>query len=299
MLIKSPSPGVASAIVFISAAFWGVYWIPLRYLESQGLAGTSAVALLSMPAIFPLILIVGLQWNLHRDYVGRTLLIGLFTGLGIALYSSGVVFSSVVKATLLFYLTPVWAMLIEIFWLKEKVNWSRWLAAVVGLSGMALLLSGNGSVQLNIGDFLAFCSGIFWAIGAAMIKRFEDVPLPGMTLCQFITTTLGAIFVGYLSGSQNHLNIEQILPVFSIASLVSIAIILPAVLAIFWSQKFINPGRVGLLMMSEVLVAVLSASILLPDERMSIIECSGAVLIIGACLSEVFPYKNRLFPSKA
>ena len=287
MLLKSPSSGLASSVVFFAAAFWGVYWIPIRYLESQGVTGTSAVALLSMPAMLPLILIVGLQWSRHRGYLKQTLLIGLFTGLGIALYSSGVVYSSVVRATLLFYLTPVWATLIEIFWLKERADWSRWLAALAGLSGMVLLLSGNGLVQLSIGDFFAFFSGIFWAIGAAMIKRFDSVPLPGMTLCQFTTTALAALFIGYIIGPENHLSMEKILSVFSIMSVVSIAIMLPVVFAIFWAQKFINPGRVGLLMMSEVLVAVLSASLLLPDERLTIIEWSGALLIISACLIEV------------
>ena len=288
MLLKFSSEGTASAAVFIAAAFWGVYWIPLRYLEQQGVDGTSAVALLSMPALLPLILVVGLQWRLHRGYWGRALLIGIFTGLGIALYSSGVVYSSVVRATLLFYLTPVWATIIEIVWLKEKAAWPRWLAIVGGLSGMAILLSGNGSEPLNIGDLLAFFSGIFWAIGAAMIKRFDSVPLAGMTLCQFTVTVLASALIGYLVSSVNYLSMAQVMSVLSIISLVSILAILPIVLTIIWAQKFINPGRVGLLMMSEVLVAVITASILLPDERMTAIEWSGAVLIIAACLIEVF-----------
>jgi len=57
---------------------------------------------------------------------------------------------------------------------------------------------------------------------------------------------------------------------------------------LFWVQKFLFPGRVGLLMMSEVLTAVLTASLFLPEERLSAIEWAGAVLIIGACLFEVF-----------
>ena len=287
MWLKSTSPGFASVVVFFSAAFWGIYWIPLRYLEDQGVTGTSAVALLSIPAILPLIVAVGIQWNSHRAYWKQVMLIGIFTGLGIALYSTGVVYSSVVRATLLFYLTPVWATLLEIIWLKEKTGWSRWLATASGLIGMFLLLSGNSTVQLNIGDFFAFLSGISWAIGAAMIKRFDNVPLTGMTLCQFVVTALGALLIGFMIGSEDPMTLAQSLPVLPMASLVSIGIMLPVLLAIFWAQKRINPGRVGLLMMSEVLVAVISASILLPEERMALIEWGGAVLIIGACLIEV------------
>ena len=152
---------------------------------------------------------------------------------------------------------------------------------------MFLLLSGNSTVQLNIGDFLAFLSGISWAIGAAMIKRFDNVPLTGMTLCQFVVTALGALLIGFMIGSDDPMTLAQSLPVLPMISLVSIGIMLPVLLAIFWAQKRINPGRVGLLMMSEVLVAVISASILQPEERMTLIEWGGAVLIIGACLIEV------------
>ena len=89
MLIRSPGAGLASAVVFFSAALWGIYWIPLRFLEEQGISGTMAVAVLNMPAILPLLLLVGLQWRAHRGYLGRMLLIGIFTGMAIALYSSG------------------------------------------------------------------------------------------------------------------------------------------------------------------------------------------------------------------
>lgn len=296
MLIRSPGAGLASAVVFFSAALWGIYWIPLRFLEEQGISGTLAVAVLNMPAILPLLLLVGLQLRAHRGYLGRMLLIGIFTGMAIALYSSGVIYSSVVRATLLFYLTPVWATLIEIVWFKEKAGWPRWLAAVAGLVGMALLLSGEGSAAFNIGDVFGFFSGICWAFGAAMIKRYDSVPLPGMLLSQFCFTVTGALLLGLIAGagyssagygSEGGVSAEQILAVLPQTSVIAIGIILPAVLAIFWAQKFLLPGRVGLLMMSEVIVAVASASLLLPEEHMSLIAWCGAGLIISACVLEV------------
>ena len=87
-----------------------------------------------------------------------------------------------VRATLLFYLTPVWATLIGMVWLGEKGSWQRWAAIGGGFGGLMLLVSGGGSVPLNIGDLFAFFSGVFWAFGAAMIKRYDAVPVPGMTM---------------------------------------------------------------------------------------------------------------------
>ncbi len=287
MRLSPPSAGFASATVFLSASLWGLYWVPLRYLEGQGIAGAWSVALLNIPAGLVLALVVARQWGRHRGQFGHALAIGVLTGLGMALYASGLVYSSVVRATLLFYLTPVWATLIGMAWLGEKGSWQRWAAIGGGFGGMALLVSGGGSVPLNIGDLYALLSGVFWAFGAAMIKRYDRVPVPGMTMIQFAVTGISAVALGYVAGAVALPSAALVIRMVPTAALVSIAIFLPAVCLIFWAQKFLFPGRVGLLMMSEVLTAVISASLFLPEERLSALEWVGAVLIVGACLVEV------------
>ena len=288
MQLNPPSPGFASALVFFSASLWGLYWIPLRFLEDQGVGGGWAVALLNLPAAIVLALIVLWQWGRHRGQLGEAIAIGMLTGLGLALYASGLIYSSVVRATLLFYLTPVWATLIGMVWLGERACWQRWAAIIGGFGGLTLLVSGGGSVPLNIGDLFAFFSGVFWAFGAAMIMRFGAVPVPGMTMFQFAFTALGAIMLGYIAGTVELPTADVVARVMPTATLLSIVAFLPAVCVLFWAQKFLFPGRVGLLMMSEVLTAVITASLLLPEERMSAIEWTGAALIVGACLVEVF-----------
>ncbi len=288
MRLNPPSRGFASAAVFFSASLWGLYWVPLRYLEGQGIDGTTAVALLNLPAALFLALIVLPRWGRYRKQAGQALAIGLLTGFGLALYASGLVYSSVVRATLLFYLTPVWATLIGMIWLGERASWQRWAAIAAGLGGLLLLVSGGGSVPLNIGDLFALLSGIFWAFGAAMIMRFGTVPLAGMTLFQFACTSLGALLLGALVGVVAIPGADQVMPVLPASVAISILVILPAVWILFWAQKFLFPGRVGLLMMSEVLTAVITASLFLPEERMSLVEWAGAAMIVGACLVEVF-----------
>ena len=287
MRLNPPSLGFASGAVFLSASLWGLYWIPLRFLENQGIGGGWAVALLNLPAGVVLALVVWRQWGRHRGQLGQAVTIGVLTGFGLALYASGLVYSSVVRATLLFYLTPVWATLIGMVWLGEKASWQRWSAIGCGLAGLTLLVSGGGSVPLNIGDLFALLSGVFWAFGAAMIMRFDTVPVSGTAMFQFVFTALGAILLGYVAGKVYFPAGDHIAQVMPMAVLISIVAFLPAVCVLFWAQKFLFPGRVGLLMMSEVLTAVVTASLFLPEERMSVIEWAGAALIIGACLVEV------------
>ncbi|MEM7226058.1 MAG: DMT family transporter [Pseudomonadota bacterium] len=288
MRFNPPSQGFASGIVFFSASLWGLYWIPLRYLEAQGIGGGWAVALLNVPAGLALAPLVLGRWAQHRQHMHQALAIGILTGLGMALYASGLIYSSVVRATLLFYLTPVWATLIGIFWLGETASWQRWAAIAAGLGGLLLLVSGGGAVPLNIGDLFAVASGVFWALGAAMIKRYDRVPVAGMSMVQFFFTGLVAVALVDLAGIAAVPDIGLLTAALPAAGMMSILAFLPAVCLLFWAQKFLFPGRVGLLMMSEVLTAVLTASLFLPDERLSVVEWAGAGLIVGACLIEVF-----------
>ena len=201
MQAGAPSQGFASATVFIAASVWGLYWLPLRHVEDLGLAGGWAVAMVNVPALIVLLPVVLWSWHACRDHLMRIVLIGALTGAALALYASGLVHSSVVRATLLFYLTPVWATLIGLVWLGERASWSRWAAIGLGLIGLVLLVSGGeSSIPLNIGDLFAVISGMFWAMGAAMIMRYPEIPVQGTMTGMFTFTGIVAISIGHLFG---------------------------------------------------------------------------------------------------
>ena len=89
-------------------------------------------------------------------------------GMAFTLYSNGLVETTIVRATLLYYLTPIWSTLLGVIWLSEPLTKYRIIAIAVAFAGLILLLSNGNSSEnpLNIGDLYSFLSGIFWAIGA-------------------------------------------------------------------------------------------------------------------------------------
>ena len=105
--MRDVSANKASLVVFLSAAAWGCYWVPLYFLESLGFTPGWAVALLNLPGALVLTVIFIIVRRKATMVVHRALWIIFFTGMGLALYASGIVLSSVVRATLLFYLTPI------------------------------------------------------------------------------------------------------------------------------------------------------------------------------------------------
>ncbi|HET7313412.1 hypothetical protein [Salinisphaera sp.] len=54
-------------------------------------------------------------------------------------------------------------------------------------------------------------------------------------------------------------------------------------LALVWATARLEPARVGILLMSEVLVGVVS-SVLLADESMTATQIAGAVLLVAVGL---------------
>ena len=288
MNFRKPTDAFASTAVLISAAIWGLYWVPLRYLESVGVAEAWTVVLINLPAAAIISIAFFAQLRIHRPHLTRAVAIGILMGFTVAFFTMGLVYSSVIRVTLLFYLTPIWSTLIGMYWLNEPTTKSRWLAICMGLLGLTLLISqGGGQIPLNIGDAYGFTAGITWAVGGSMVKRYDKVPMNSLLFFQLLFAALAALFLDLISGRSPTPSLSLLVEVVPISIAISLLIILPCMLIIFWAQKFLYPGRVGLLMMSEVMVATLTASLFLPNEVMGFIEWLGAVFIIGACFVEI------------
>ena len=293
MTRQAPTPLTASLAVVLPAALWGAVWWPLRYLDQQGVPGEWSIGFVNLAAALVLLPFLVYWFRQYRAHLGKALLIGIATGTGITLYYMGIIHTSIIRATLFFYMTPIWATLIGIYWLKEPSTFRRWLAISIGLLGLVLLLSGDHIRAFNIGDFLAFLSGVFWAIGGAMLNRYKDVPFVASTFFQFLVAAIVIFPISLAVGILVVPSFEAFwvqTPVMVIAALV---LFLPSILSIFWASQYLFPGRVGLLMMSEVLVAVISTSLLLEDEKLQFIHWIGAALIIIAGIVELTPARKK------
>lgn len=287
--MKSPS-----AVLFLAASLWGLYWVPLREIESLGLTTTWSVAFFNAGPLALLIPYVIWRRATQFKHLRAVAIIGLFTGLGLSFYASGLVFSSVIRVTLLFYLTPVWSTIIGVVWLSEKLRPGRVLAIVLGLGGLWLLLAANDdAVQpLNVGDLMALLSGVFWGFGAAGMKKWPEAPTAMTAIGQFVTTTVFCAFLALAAFGDTLPDGSVFLAAFPVAFLASVLVLLPSLFAIFWASRLVYPGRVGILMMSEAIIAIISASLLLPEESMTFWQWVGGAVILAACLVEVFAGDN-------
>ena len=170
--------------------------------------------------------------------------------------------------------------------LSERPGTGRWVALTISLVGLALILGVVDTeieFAFGVGEACGLGSGLFWAGAAVLMRREEDAPLLGMMLFQYLGVIAFAVIGALFLTSESVGAIAGLSPIVVGASFVGVI----SVLTIFWAVGKISPGRSGLLMMTEVVVAVISAAIFLPEETLTTLQWAGAAMIVAAGIVEV------------
>ena len=270
----------AMLVVFLASALCGVLWIPMRYAETFGLSGLWVVTmfhLLPAAAMCPFVIraYIADQWNWFIAGLAGGLM-----GIGFVFYGLGLVAASVTKTTVLFYLTPVWATLFAYILLSERFDSGRWFAIIGAITGCLLVMRVNPfAFGFDNADLLGLVSGMAWAAGSVIIRRYPEADFRHITFMQYFFGGLfaggAALFIG--DGVPAFNNLVAASPVVFLASVV---VFLPTVLLIFRIMQYLSPGLVGILMLSEVLVAALSSWLFL-HETLTPLQWAGVVAILS------------------
>jgi drug/metabolite transporter (DMT)-like permease len=277
----------AAILLVLGASVWGLYWLPLREMNRLGIEGTWGVVFFNFCPL--LVLPPLLIWKGGKlwERPGPALFIGAMTGVAMGAYSTAMVIAPVIRVTMEFYLTAVWSTIIGVLWLSEQIDLRRVATVIAGLFGLFLLIfgaSGAADSAFGFGDVLALTSGVLWAFGAAGMKRWPSENLLVTSFYQFLFAVLaGSIFAQALFPGTSPAP-AQLLEVLPLAFVGSAMLLLPSIMVIFWASRVLFPGRVAILMMSEALVATVSATLLLPEETMTLIQWTGAAIVLLACL---------------
>ena len=275
----------ALLIIFLASSFWGVLWVPMRHIEAMGLSGLWVVVLFHfLPAVAMLPLIIKTAPSSRLDW-GRAAFAGALMGAGFALYALGLVVASVTKTVILFYMTPIWSTVIAYFVLRERAGWGRWLAIAAALVGCALVTGvRRDELHFDPADLLGLLSGLFWALGSVMIRRYDGLNFVHVSFLQYLIGGIMALLAAlYLGDPIPQLNafLQAIPPAF----LASVVVFLPSVLLIFRIMQYVSPGLVGILMLSEALVAAVSAAFWLGETLSSTQWIGvGAILTTGVII---------------
>tara|TARA_Y100000385_G_C13041376_1_gene615433 strand:+ start:248 stop:1225 length:978 start_codon:yes stop_codon:yes gene_type:complete len=296
-ILLSESNEIRAKIACLCAgAVWGLFWIPLRALEEIGLHElwiTVVYFLIPTMCVIPITL---WRW-IHVKKGGLPLqLTAMLAGGALLLYSTAIVYTEVVRAMLLFYLTPIWASILARIFLGDQITTQRIIAITTAVLGM-LTIFGLGTrfpIPQNIGDWLGVGSGFLWAIAMVRIRMTQSHSAIELTAGFFQWSLIFSTGVAFLLAPTYIPKIEQTLPVLPLLFIFIAFLVLPGTYASLWGPKHLSPGIVGLLFMSEIVVGAISVAIF-ADEPFGIRELIGLFLILGASVVEPI---SALNPSK-
>jgi drug/metabolite transporter (DMT)-like permease len=180
----------ALALIF-NAFVWGVSWFPFRQLEGHGLHPVWATCLIYAAVTLAMALLRRGAWGLFARQPAL-LGLGLAAGLTNVGFNWAVTQGDVVRVVLLFYLMPLWSLLLARVILKEKLTPSAIVRVAMALAGAALVLShgsaeGGGAVRGGLlPDVLAVLGGFAFALNNVMLKRESAQPEEGRALAMFL-----------------------------------------------------------------------------------------------------------------
>ena len=270
-----------------AGAVWGLFWIPLRALEEAGINGLWITVIYFLIPTICLIPLVILRWQ-HVKEGGISLqLTTMLSGGALLLYSTSIVYTDVVRAILLFYLTPIWATILARIFLGDLITPSRVIAMVLAILGM-LTIFGLGArfpIPQNIGDWLGIGSGFLWAVAMVRIRMSESHSAIELTAGFFQWSLIFSSGAAFLLAPSQMPDIEQILPALPLLLIFTALLVLPGTYASLLGPKYLSPGIVGLLFMTEIIVGAISVA-LLAGEPFGIRELIGVLLIAGASMLE-------------
>lgn len=271
------------AALLFSATFWGLIWYPLRLLQQLGLEGVwqTLISYLAALALILPFLDVGRRWLEHP---WSLIILGLAAGWCNLAFILALLEGQVVRVLLLFYLSPVWAVLLGRWILHERLEPRTPVLLGLAMAGTLLMLWDvrfGKPWPSDAADWLALSAGFTFALSNVMARRLRGLRLPIRTTAAWI----GAVVVALLGiGVLGEPLPEAPAVAWGGAAALGLLGIFFATLALFYGVTHMPIQRSSVIMLFEIVVGALSAS-WLAGEILDWHEWIGGTLIIIAGVS--------------
>jgi drug/metabolite transporter (DMT)-like permease len=288
-LPRSPALPAVLALTF-NAFVWGSSWWPFRQLQAHGLHPLWTTVIVYALAVL-LIALLRPRAFVQLAQTPTLWILVLASGVTNASFNWAVVIGDVVRVVLLFYLMPLWSVLLARVLLDEPLTRAAGLRVVMALSGAAIVLWPDGApgaqalpLPHTLPDWLGLVGGFSFALNNVMLRRESHRPEEGRALAMFAGGVLVAGALALVLASQAQLPWPPA-PAASwlvLAGLLAVVFILSNLALQFGASRL--PAHVtAVVMLSEVLFASVSA-VLWGDGRLTAPLLAGGALIVAAAV---------------
>lgn len=268
------------------ATFWGFVWYPSRLLADAGMSG-AWLTLVAYGAAF----LVFMPFVRHspqemRRQATDVLILVLAAGLTNVAFVLAVLEGEVVRVLLLFYLSPVWAVILGRWLLRELLTGRTWIMVGLGVAGALIMLWGPeiDRAPLNRADLLAVIAGAAFALNNVMTRRITGLGVRSKThLAWFGVVLVSAAFL--VVGGQSAPDATSAAWFWTVV--LGLLGFLLTTLAVVYGVSHMPVQRSSVIMLFELVVGAWSAW-WLAGEAVSRQEWGGGTLIMAAALIAIY-----------
>ena len=291
-----PAPWFPALALMFNALVWGTSWWPFRRLLADGVhplwatAFAFTFAAAAIAALRPRA--IAQVWRTPALWV-----LVLAAGTTNASFNWAVAIGDVVRVVLLFYLMPLWTVLLARTLLGEPVTPHAGLRVALGVAGAAIVLWPSGASGWNalplprtLADGLGLLGGFSFALNNVILRREAAEPGEGRALAMFVGGAgVAAALATLLSLEQPALWPPALAPRWLTTLLVLTIVLLAGNLALQYGAARLPANRAAVIMLTEVLFAAAS-SVAVGGERLGApLLVGGALILLAAVLAAFEP----------
>lgn len=285
---------IAISGLLYGAFIWGIIWYPYRLLAEEGVSGLLA-SLLTYGAALTIALLFGYPfWSRLKVLPAGMLPLAVAAGWTNVAYILAVLSGEVVRVMLLFYLSPVWTLLLAHFWLKEHTNLKGIIAMLLALCGAFVMLFNPDAArpwwqQLPLpqiaAEWWALSAGIGFAISNVITRRSTHLNLVHKSFAVWIGGVVLAAVMLLLLSTPSELKFVFTHSNAVLTIVIALMLISATILVQFGVTK-IAATRAAVIFLFELVVAAVAAYYL-AGEKLSWNEWLGGVFIMVASVLSV------------
>lgn len=272
---------VALVSLLAGATVWGLIWHPYRVLEEMAVPPILAATLTYLVALllgFPL-----LRRRLAGARPGGMLLLIALVAGGCNLgYVLATVHGEVMRVLLLFYLAPLWTVLLARLLLQEKVSLPGTAVILLSLAGAVVMLwqpSLGLPLPANGAEWIGLAAGFLFALANVLIRKAHDLSIELKSMAVFAGVALVGLFALPYEPARQAVPPA---PAWLLVGVVGL-VLLATNLFVQYGLTHTPANRAIVIFLFELVVAALS-SWLLAGEAMTPQEWLGGAMIVAASL---------------
>lgn len=272
---------VALLSLLTGATVWGLIWYPYRALESMAVSAALGATMTYFVAFLLGLPLFRRQLSAFRPSWMLAFIALVAGGCNLG-YVLATVHGEVMRVLLMFYLAPLWTVLLARLLLQEKVSLPGTAVIALSLAGAVVML---WQPQLGMplprqgAEWLGLAAGFLFALANVLIRKAQNLSIEIKSMAVFAgVVTVGLCAMPFESG-------DLVMPPLAgwlLAGVIGL-VLLATNLFVQYGLMHTPANRAIVIFLFELVVAAL-ASWWLAGEAMTLQEWIGGAMIVAASL---------------